>query len=313
MAKLYDKNMLSISKQFFTFHLIVFLFIAFINFTSTHADTVICTLGSSCSASPEMVTVSAVVGGGLPNIDPGGGGGSTFQSGVRFSGLAYPSATVTVLKRDGTTLTTLANSKGEFTLFVPENSWQLFTLFATDTAGRKSTLLNFPTILYNGIITDISGIRFAPTITTDKLAIKKGDFITIEGMSLPNKTVEVVFEGEGKESRIFSLESNSNGVYRVTIPVSFSEGEYVLRARYVGDTRTSKALKLNVGTASILRTEASTNIPGDCNFDQQVTLVDFSVLAFWYGKNNPPRCVDANGDGIINLVDFSILAFYWNG
>lgn len=259
---------------------------------------------------PENVAVSAIVASLFP-VDPGGGGGGTYQSGVRFSGLAYPKAVVTVLKRDGTTLTTVADRAGAFTLFVPENEWQLFTLFATDVAGRKSTLLNFPTILYSGVITDISGIRFAPTITTDKLSVKKGDFITIEGSSLPNKTVEVIFEGDG--GRTFTLDSSSLGVYSVTIPATFSEGEYILRARYVGDSRTSKAIRLTVGGASIPRNEAVTNIPGDCNFDQRVTLVDFSVLAYWYGKDNPPKCVDANRDGIINLVDFSILAFYWNG
>ncbi len=260
---------------------------------------------------PENISVSAVVTSGLPTVDPGGGGGGVYQSGVRFSGLAYPLATVTVLKRDGTTLTVLADNKGTFSIFVPENDWQLFTLYATDVSGRKSTLLNFPTILYTGIITDISGIRFAPTITTDKLAVKKGDYITIEGASLPEHDVQVVFDGI--DGRMFSLVSNKLGVYNITIPANFSEGEYILRARYVGDSRTSKAIKLIVGTASMLRTEATTNIPGDCNFDQRVTLVDFSVLAYWYGKNSPPKCVDTNVDGIINLVDFSILAFYWNG
>jgi hypothetical protein len=161
------------------------------------------------------------------------------------------------------------------------------------------------------MITDISGIKFAPTINTDKLSVKKGDFITIEGASLPNTDIEVSFEGF--DGRTFSLASNKEGVYSITIPANFSEGEYLLRSRYIGDSRSSKAVKLTVGTTSILRTEATTNIPGDCNFDQKVTLVDFSVLAYWYGKNNPPKCVDANGDGIINLVDFSILAFYWNG
>lgn len=257
----------------------------------------------------ESVSIGATVG-GLPVVDPGGGGG-VYQSGVRFSGFAYPNAVVTVLKRDGTILTTLADKNGAFTLFVPENNWQLFTLYATDVTGRKSTLLNFPTILYNGVITDISGIKFAPTITTDKLAVKSGDFITIEGSSLPSTTVEVIFEGP--DSRTFSLVSSLSGVYSVTMPAAFSEGEYVLRARYVSDSRTSKAVKLIVGGASILRSESTSNIPGDCNFDQRVTLVDFSVLAFWYGKPNPPKCVDANRDGIINLVDFSILAFYWNG
>lgn len=77
-----------------------------------------------------------------------------------------------------------------------------FYSFATDVFGRKSTLLNFPTVLYSGYLTDISGIRFAPTITTDKISVKKGDFITIEGSSLPNKNIDLVFDGP--ENRTFS-------------------------------------------------------------------------------------------------------------
>lgn len=259
----------------------------------------------------ETVSVSAVVG-AIPSIDPGGGGGGeVYQSGVRFSGLAYPHAVITIQKGFGTPTTVSADASGAFSALIPEIDWQLFTLFATDTSGRKSTLLNFPTILYSGYITDIAGIRFAPTVTTDKLSVKQGDFITVEGSALPNKTVEVSFEGD--DGRVFTLTSDSSGDYNVTIPITFPYGEYTLRTRYSGDTRTSKAIRIIVGAASILRNEATLNIPGDCNVDQRVTLVDFSVLAYWYGKENPPRCVDTNQDGIINLVDFSILAFYWNG
>ncbi len=260
----------------------------------------------------ETISIGAIVG-TIPSIDPGGsgGGGAVYQSGVRFSGYAYPSATVTVQKRDGTVTTVAADSRGSFSIVVPENNWQLFTLFATDTEGRKSTLLNFPTVLYSGYITDIAGIRFAPTITTDKVSVKKGDFITVEGAALPDTNIELVFEG--LETRIFSLESDALGFYSITTPIAFEEGEYTIRARYPSDTRTSRAVRLTVGSVSLLRVEATKNIPGDCNVDQRVTLVDFSVLAYWYGKPNPPRCVDTNKDGMINLVDFSILAFYWNG
>ncbi len=257
----------------------------------------------------ESVSVSAIVG-SIPSIDPGGGGG-VYESGVRFSGFAYPGATITIQKGLGSVTTTLADENGEFSVLIPEKQWQLFTLFATDTFGRKSTLLNFPTILYSGYITDIAGIRFAPTVTTDKLAVKQGDFLTIEGSSLPKKTVIVSLEGNA--SKTFTLESDDQGVYRATVPLILPVGEYTLRTFYNGDTRTSKAIRVIVGEASLPRTEATNNIPGDCNADQRVTLVDFSVLAYWYNKENPPRCVDTNNDGIVNLIDFSILAFYWNG
>ncbi len=257
----------------------------------------------------ETVSIGAIVG-SIPSIDTGPGGG-TYQSGVRFSGLAYPKALVTVQKRDTTFVTVVADETGAFSILIPETSWQLFTLFAVDTKGRKSTLLNFPTILYSGYITDISGIRFAPTLVTDKISVKRGDFITFSGSALPNKEVEVSFEGE--ESKTFYLTSDDLGFFSATVPLDLKNGEYVVRAFYSKDSRTSKALRITIGNSTILRNEATNNIPGDCNFDQNITLVDFSVLAFWYGKQNPPKCVDANSDRIVNLIDFSIVAFYWNG
>lgn len=256
------------------------------------------------------VTVSAVVG-SIPSIDPNTAGGGVFQSGVRFSGIAYPFATVTVQKKEGENISVSADKSGSFSIFVPEIDWQFFTLFAVDSFGRRSTILNFPTILYRGYITDIAGIRFAPTINTDKLAVKSGDFITIEGSAIPNKEVKIYFEGP--ESRVFSSFANNKGVYSITFPFVSPDGKYTLKAQYEGDTRASKAISISVGPSSITRNEATANIPGDCNFDQRITIVDFSILAYWYLKDNPPKCVDANRDGIINLVDFSIVAFYWNG
>lgn len=258
----------------------------------------------------ELVSIGAMVG-SIPSIDTGGGGGSTYQSGVRFSGYAYPNATVTVQTRDVPLLTVRANDAGQFSVVIPETDWQLFTLFATDTFGRRSTVLNFPTVLYSGYITDISGIRFAPTITTDKVGVKKGDFITIEGSGTPRSAIAITIDGP--ESKNFLFTANDQGVYNATIPITLNEGEYTIKAQYPQDSRTSRALRLTVGTVSLFRVEATKNIPGDCNVDQRVTLIDFSVLAYWYGKPNPPRCVDTNKDGIITLVDFSILAFYWNG
>jgi hypothetical protein len=284
-------------------------FFLWINASFVEAVTIVCTLGSSCDTPPETVSVSATVG-TIPSIDTTIGGG-VYQSGVRFSGLAYPYAVVTVQKKDGTTTEVVSGADGSFSILIPETKWQLFTLFATDTAGRKSTLLNFPAILYSGYITDIAGIRFAPTITTDKLSVKKGDFITIEGFALPKTDLEIRFDD--KDERVFSLVALDTGRYSITIPLSFVEGEYTIRARYPKDSRSSKAVRITVGTASILRNEVTTNLPGDCNVDQRITLVDFSVLAYWYGKVNPPRCVDANKDGSVDLVDFSIVAFYWNG
>jgi hypothetical protein len=52
--------------------------------------------------------------------------------------------------------------------------------------------------------------------------------------------------------------------------------------------------------------------PGaDLNQDGKVNLIDFSILLYYWGTNNP--CADQNQDGIVNLVDFSIMMYYWTG
>lgn len=276
-------------------------------FVYAGTETISCTIGNTCATTGDVLTVSAVVG-TIPIIDTGGGG---YQSGVRFSGYAYPGATVTVQKGPAMAGSVIADASGAFSITIGEDAWQFFSLYATDVFGRKSTILNFPTVLYTGYLTEISGIRFAPTISVDKVSVKQGDYITITGSALPNANLEIVFV-EGPEVQTFSLRADNAGVYKITAPLALQKGDYGIKVHYVGDARFSKIIRIAIGDTNTLRVDTTTNIPGDCNFDQRVTIVDFSVLAFWYGKDNPPRCVDTNRDGAINLVDFSILAFYWN-
>lgn len=50
----------------------------------------------------------------------------------------------------------------------------------------------------------------------------------------------------------------------------------------------------------------------DINADAKVDLIDFSILAYWWGREvvvNAPY--DLNSDGRVTLADFSILAYYW--
>ena len=165
-------------------------------------------------------------------------------------------------------------------------------------------------MLYTGRITDIQGIRFAPTITTDKLAMKQGDYLTIRGAALP---IPVLLTIAGVEKTSITLTPDIQGHYSSTIPLRVAAGDYTLRAQYEDDARMSKLVRLIVGTTTIYQSEATENIPGDYNLDQRVTLSDFSVLAYWYGRSGIPKTIDLNNDGSITLVDFSILAFYWNG
>ncbi len=53
---------------------------------------------------------------------------------------------------------------------------------------------------------------------------------------------------------------------------------------------------------------------GDLNGDGRVDLIDFSILAYWWGRAvEPGACYDLNHDGKVTLADFSILAYHWTG
>jgi hypothetical protein len=188
----------------------------------------------------------------------------------------------------------------------------LYTLYAIDKANRQSILLNYPIVAKIDYLTQVSGIRFPPTIATDKTEVKQGDYLGVLGYSLPNQFLDVVIEGV--PNKIFNLTSGSDGKYKLVLPLlGFKKGSYNLHVNYHDDKKISKVIQFTIGEANILSVDLTNNIPGDCNADQVINITDFSVAAFWYGKDNPPRCVDTNNDNIINLVDFSILAFYWTG
>ena len=49
----------------------------------------------------------------------------------------------------------------------------------------------------------------------------------------------------------------------------------------------------------------------DLNGDGRVSLVDFSILLYYWGTDN--ACCDQNQDWVVGLPDFSIMMYYWTG
>ncbi len=264
----------------------------------------------------DNVNVTAKVGEEIV-VTPGGPSGGSVASpttAVRFSGQAYPNASVRLLKWGQEQATVLADQNGNFSVTLPEfyDASILYSLTAEDVLGNRSLLINYPLVVKVGFVTHLSGVRFAPTIVTDKTEVKSGDYLTVSGYALPSQNMNITVDGAAK--REFSLVSNTDGTYKIVLPLSLlPKGEYTVSVSYLNDDRFSKLVKFIIGELNILNTDILLNIPGDCNTDKIINLIDFSVLAFWYGKDNPPVCVDTNSDKKIDLIDFSILAFYWTG
>lgn len=296
-----------ISHNRYIFSVILFFIFSFLFLNQALALDIVAT---------EEVTINATVAGVIITPPSGGGGGgvSIPNTSVRFSGRAYPNATVYLLKNGKLQTSVVADNTAYFSITLPEkyDSDILYTLYAKDLNGNKSLFLNFPLHIQTGYLTYLDGILFAPTVSTDKSDSLVGDYLTVYGNAIPRGKMQITVVGIAKKT--FTLNAKNDGSYKTVIPLGdLPKGEYVVYINYENDTRISRLVSLVIGEVNIFKGPEGDELPGDCNVDGIINLTDFSVLAFWYGKNNPPKCVDTNNDNIINLTDFSILAFYWNG
>jgi hypothetical protein len=153
----------------------------------------------------------------------------------------------------------------------------------------------------------------------------------------------VVFSGQAasfskvyllKDGQFFSVATvGPDSKFSLTINNGLNNGNYLF-SLYGEDSylRRSKLFNLSLHLVSNTTTIVSgiillpnpelSNFPGagiecllvaDFNNDCKVNLIDFSILKYWYQKNNPPSGVDLNKDKKIDIVDFSIMAYYWTG
>ncbi|HDQ16670.1 MAG TPA: hypothetical protein ENN31_00940 [Candidatus Vogelbacteria bacterium] len=253
-----------------------------------------------------------------PPPSSGGGGGSQVSPtlGISFSGLAYPESKVILLKDAQIKTTTIADKDANFSINVSDISRgdYTFSIYAEDNQMIRSVLLT-----YSRKITDrairIDNIFIPPSLAVDKEQVRQGNDIAVFGQSTPNSEITITISGQGKEITK-KTNSDKNGNYHLTFNTQeLAMGEYLARANsfYKEQTSTfSKSMRFIVGTQDILA-ELPRGLIGDLNNDGRVNLIDFSIMAFWYRKPNPPAHVDLNNDGRVDLVDFSIMMFHWTG
>jgi hypothetical protein len=270
------------------------------------------------------VTITATVpgaptsggGGGGGRGGGGGGGGSTVPKGkatVVFSGRAYPGSAVTILESSTRRGSSIAGSDATFSFTLqnvsPGN--HTYALFSTDRNGIRSALQSFPISVTSDLITTVSGIFIAPTISVDKASVARGEPVTILGQTAPTGNVSITVNSSSALS--FLTTADSAGIYAYTFLTNVLED-----GRHEALARTSVAGAVS-GLSSTATFRVGESAPdegvaeNDLNGDDRINIVDFSILAFWFKKSGPPEAVDLNGDGSVNLIDFSILAYHWTG
>jgi hypothetical protein len=252
-------------------------------------------------------------GGGAPYVPP-----TASQAGASFKGIAYPTSNITLLQNGQFIATTQAGPDAMFEIDLSNISvgTNNFTVYAVDPSGNRSTPQTFQLAATAGATTVVSGIFFPPTISADKTKVKKGNVVTFFGYTVPQATVTVTIHSANPITK--SVSSDDGGVWKYQLNTgALAYGDHTASAYATtgsGVTPDSAITTFTVGTEDVAAPVANTApAKGDFNGDGKVNLIDFSILAYWYGRPNPPAEFDLNGDGKINLIDFSTLAYYWTG
>jgi len=250
----------------------------------------------------------------------GGGGGSTppasSPTGINISGRAFPLSQVTILKDGQIAASTIAGPDSLFSLSLTSLSagYYNFAVYSEDENNIKSAMFVFNIYIISGAMTSVSGIFIAPTISVDQSQVPQGEIITIFGQSTKNADISIQINSE--ETHIINANSDSNGIYLSSFDTTpLEEGNHTIKSRASLANEYSpfsKSLGLLVGDESLIYLEPNAQ-KSDINNDGHINLIDFSIVAYWYQRPNPPDNVDLNGDGQVNLIDLSIMAYYWTG
>ncbi len=265
----------------------------------------------SCNSNCSFDTSRCLKGGRLEPIPV------TPPTKMIIKGKAYPAGSIIVL-RDGKKIKTItADSEADFEADIDANggTWT-FGLRAKDKQGKESPVFNFTVTLEWQKTTIARDILLAPTIEVGKTFLKKGEELNIFGQTAPGSKVSIYINSE--KEIVKETEADQDGIWFYTLDTSsLSSGGHTIYARAVSSDNLissfSRSLNFFIGEKAP-KEELPPEFPyltTDLNKDGKVDIVDFSILLYWWGEDNPD--VDLNENGIVDLPDFSILMYYWTG
>ncbi len=244
------------------------------------------------------------------------GGGSTASNATNLSGRTGPGQTVTFLNGSQFAGTTVSDSNGNFQKNITglTGGQYTFSVYGTDSSGRRTSLYSVPVTVPGGSTVSVGNIILSPTLSASASEIKKGESIVFSGQTVPSATVEFTIT-PGLPS--FTVTSGADGKFSYSLnTTNIALGSYVARTivRVSQELFSNQSFPLPfiVGNKTVAPPSQSIAC-GDFNSDNRVNLIDFSILVYWFNKQNPPAKVDCNSDNVVDLIDFSILMYYWTG
>ena len=260
-----------------------------------------------------------LVGGGSGGSGPGGagdpGGGNFLKTAdVSIRGTAYPYSKVYILLdgKEKTAVTSGADGKFIAGMTGLERGTYTFGMYAIDSFGAKSVMINSTVSLIANTMNTVSGILFPPTIHALNKTINPGENFVFSGRAMPKSAVEVFLRAGSGAERFATSTADTQGLWTVEMNTdNLSVGAYTAGARSSFSKTEMSGWSAGVSLGIGQEAAADLSLRSDMNNDNKVNLVDFSILLFSWGTSDAKA--DINADGKVNLSDFSILIFYWTG
>lgn len=288
-----------------------------LNGTLDNLCTISCTQVSPPVSTTTPPTPPPVTSGG------GGGGGGSFagnipvraQTRVLLEGKAYPGSTVNILK-DGQVIGQAqadisANFSYDMSSVTPGPT--TFGFWATDSKGVRSITFTTTFQVTQNAVTTVSNVYLPPTITLLQKKVNLGDIISSIGASAPSAKVSLFVDKENTARAVATSSADGSWSAALSTTDLANEAFHAVKAMFeqfgTGEQAKSgysQALNFYIGTRDVKLSGT-----GDLNGDGKVNLVDFSILLFHWGTEDP--IADLNSDIKVNLTDFSILLFNWTG
>lgn len=295
-----------------------------ITFSLFFNDAHILTILAATVSDDDVIDVTALVAGPItPGGGSGGGSSGSIPTGaVVISGIAFPNAKLTLVKDGQITSTLNADSNGSFyvTIHGLNNGTYQLAIYAEDRNGVVSASHVMNVIITGGNPPTFANILIPPTIAAAPTSVVAGSELVVSGYAQAGSNVVI---GVPSSYNLGNALADSNGYYRLASNPSLNSGTYQLRAK--ADLNGFSSMYSKPVAVQIYRPGQVPGTPGqptppsqyglcvDYNRDGRVNLIDFSILIFWFKKENPPAHIDCNADHLVDMKDFSILMYFWTG
>lgn len=260
-----------------------------------------------------------------PSSGGGGGGGVSNRNSdpeTTVSGYAYPGSEVAIMV-DGVVVTTvIANEEAKFEVLLEgvDPGIHVVSFLSSDSLDVQSNADSVTIEFRSDTSLAVSQVFIPPSITLDKVAVATVDTLTVTGETVPFSLVR--YEVHSEDILTGTTTAQADGYYSFTIPVTaLAQGDHTVKVEAIIDgvleSGFSKAIRFAVGDQSVARADGC-DIMADLNADCGVDLVDFSILAYWWGRELSTDFAaleqdKLSGDGLVRLNDLSIMAYHWTG